>query len=201
MNGRTRIRAVLFDLYETLVTERDTPPTRASSLGTRFGLDATQFRKAWKPHRPKVVRGERSFADALLQVGSTLGHQLDVTAVQSACEERRLETVAVFERFDPEAVTMLHELRNRGLKLAVVSNCFAEDVEGWPRCSGAPCFDTSVFSCEVGAAKPEPLSTSKLSSGLASNARRLCLSATVGMTSSWARSGLSSARASDVVPR
>lgn len=150
------IRAVLFDLYETLVTERHAMPTRASSLGQRFGLDGTDFRKAWKLQRLRVIRGEVSFADALRQVGATLGRTLDYTLVHSLCEERCLEKAAVFERFDPEALAMLRQLRNRGLKLAVVSNCFPEDVQAWPRCSGAQCFDTSVFSFDVGAAKPEP---------------------------------------------
>jgi putative hydrolase of the HAD superfamily len=40
--------------------------------------------------------------------------------------------------------------------LAVVSNCFAEDVDAWPQCLAAECFDASVFSFEVGTAKPEP---------------------------------------------
>jgi putative hydrolase of the HAD superfamily len=97
-----------------------------------------------------------SFADALRHVGATLGRTLDFTVVHSLCEERRLEKAAVFERFDPEAIAMLRELRDRGLKLAVVSNCFPKDVEAWPRCSGAQWFDTSVFSFDVGAAKPEP---------------------------------------------
>jgi putative hydrolase of the HAD superfamily len=150
------IRAILFDLYETLVTERDAAPTRASSLGERLGLDAAAFRKAWKPQRVRAIRGQVSFADALLEVGEMLGRTLDSSFVHSLSDERRLEKAALFQRFHREALPALRGLRDHGCRLAVVSNCFAEDVEAWPRCPMAECFDASVFSFEVGAAKPEP---------------------------------------------
>jgi len=150
------ITAVLFDLYETLVTERGTNAVRASSLGPRLGLDATAFRKAWKSQRPRVIRGRLSFADALIDIGTQLGQPVDPDIVLGLCEERVREKSALFGRLDPGAVAALRHLGNRGVKLAVVSNCCAEDVEAWPRCVAAPCVDVSVFSFEVGVAKPEP---------------------------------------------
>jgi putative hydrolase of the HAD superfamily len=150
------IAGVLFDLYETLVTERHATPARASSLGERLGLDATAFRKAWKPQRGRIIRGQVSFVDALLEIGAALGRRLDAELVRTLSDERRVEKAALFQRFDPVGLGVLRQLRNRGCRLAVVSNCFAEDVEAWPRCPAAECFDTSVFSFDVGTAKPEP---------------------------------------------
>jgi putative hydrolase of the HAD superfamily len=150
------IAAVLFDLYETLVTERETSPTRASSLGERLGLDAAAFRKAWKLQRAKVVRGHVSFVDELLEIGAMLGRTLDVSLVQGISEQRRREKAAVFQTIGSEVLGGLCELHKRGFKLAVISNCFAEDAEAWPRCHAAEYFDASVFSFEVGAAKPAP---------------------------------------------
>ena len=59
------IKAVLLDLFETLVTERHLAPVRASSLGERLGLESTAFRARWRSQRPRVLRGQLSFADAL----------------------------------------------------------------------------------------------------------------------------------------
>jgi HAD superfamily hydrolase (TIGR01509 family) len=150
------ISGVVFDLYETLVSERGLSPTRASSLGERLGLDDTAFRKEWKQQRPSVIRGQLSFTAALLKIGAMLGRTNDSSLVRRLSEERRLEKAAVFQRFDRDALTVLHRLHNRGCRLAVVSNCFAEDVEAWRQCEAAEWFDASVFSFEVGAAKPEP---------------------------------------------
>ena len=71
------ITGFLFDLYETLVTERAAFPVRAGALGPRFGLDQDAYRKAWKPQRRRIIRGEIAFAEALLEVGAALGRRLD----------------------------------------------------------------------------------------------------------------------------
>ena len=152
----TSDRAILFDLYETLVTERDSSPARASSLGARLGLEAGAFRRAWRPRRGRVVRGEISFASALLEIGTALGHSIEPGLAQALSDERRLEKSALFGRIAAEAVATLRQLRHCGYKLAIVSNCFAEDIEAWPCCPAAACFDAAVFSCAVGSAKPEP---------------------------------------------
>ena len=51
---------------------------------------------------------------------------------------------------------MLDHLRSRNVRLGIVSNCFAEDVAAWSQCSLASYFDCTVFSFEVGVAKPDP---------------------------------------------
>lgn len=150
------IKAILFDLYETLVTERDTTPVRASSLGGALGLDPTTFRPIWKKLRHRVVRGELSFAGALIEVGVQLGIAVDPAVVQGICAGRVREKASLFQQMNPELVAVIRRLHDQGIKLAVVSNCFVEDVTAWPRCAVAPYFDAAVFSFEVGAAKPEP---------------------------------------------
>lgn len=149
------IAAVLFDLYETLVTERETTPVRASSLGEALGMDATVFRKAWKPQRSRVIRGELSFAEALVEITVRQGQTVNPAVVRTLCEARVREKSALFQHADPDALGVIRQLHARGLKLALVSNCFAEDVQAWPRCAAAQWFDAAVFSFEVGAAKPE----------------------------------------------
>ena len=49
------IKAVLFDLLETLVTESHVPPARASSLAPVLGLERQAYRAEWKARRPRVV--------------------------------------------------------------------------------------------------------------------------------------------------
>lgn len=49
---------------------------------------------------------------------------------------------------------MIDYLRGREIRLGVVSNCLAEDVAAWPGSSLASRFGCTVFSFEVGLAKP-----------------------------------------------
>lgn len=184
------IKAILFDWYETLVTERGSTPVRASSLGNPLGLDPSAFRPIWKQLRFRVVRGELSFATALTDIGVQLGIAVDPAVVREICAGRLREKTALFQQINPEVVAGLHHLRERGLRLAVVSNCFAEDVAAWRSRAVAPWFDATVCSCEVGAAKPEPAFTLRRSGGYAQDRSTPCLSAMAVTTNCVTRRGL-----------
>ncbi|MBO0883442.1 MAG: HAD-IA family hydrolase, partial [Mycobacterium sp.] len=55
-----------------------------------------------------------------------------------------------------EVVAALEGLRASGLKLGLVSNCSIEEVSAWDDSPLARFFDSVVFSCRVGVAKPAP---------------------------------------------
>ena len=101
------IRAVLFDLFETLITESQAPPTRASLLGETLGLNGEAFRAEWKARRPRVVLGQLSFGEALTQISSTLAGRVDTAAVERACEQRTREKATVFAAIDKDVSTLI----------------------------------------------------------------------------------------------
>jgi HAD superfamily hydrolase (TIGR01509 family) len=150
------IRAVLFDLFETLITESGLRPTRASSLAAALGLDEDVYRPEWKARRPRVVLGQLSFADALSEISLTLTGRVDAAAVQRIYEQRIREKAAAYARIDGEVTAMVSDLVRRGVSLAVISNGFNEDVLSWSTCALAPDVQCSVFSCVEGVAKPNP---------------------------------------------
>jgi len=150
------VRAVLFDLFETLITESRTPPTRASTAGSALGLESKAFRAEWKARRPRVLLGQLSFVDALTEISRTLTGSVDAAAVQRVSELRSREKAFAFANIDDEVTALITELRGRGLSLGVVSNCFAEDVRAWPTWPLSRQFQCSVFSCVAGVAKPDP---------------------------------------------
>jgi putative hydrolase of the HAD superfamily len=151
-----KITSVLFDLYETLITESVTRPTRASSLAAALGLDRDAYRKEWKARRPQIVRGQLSFADALTDISQVLTGRADVTAIQQICRQRVREKAIVYDQIDMNVTALVTTLVERGIKLAVVSNGFAEDVLGWSSCSLASAFEYTAFSCIEHVAKPDP---------------------------------------------
>jgi putative hydrolase of the HAD superfamily len=150
------IKAVLFDLYETLITESHLAPTRASSLAHALGLERQAYRAEWQARRPRIVVGELSFADALTEVSRMLVGSVDAAVVQQICEQRAREKAAAFAHPDHQVMTLITGLGRRGVGLGVVSNGFREDVLPWSDCSLAPLFQCTAFSCEEGVAKPDP---------------------------------------------
>ena len=150
------VRAVVFDLFETLVTELDTPVRRAGSLAAELGVDATAYKREWRSRRPELVLGRGTFRDALIQIGSNVGGVIDDALLGRLAAERISQKAAVLTNVEPEVVTVLAELRERGLKLGLVTNAFAEDVRGWEHSPLRSFFDATLFSCSAGLAKPDP---------------------------------------------
>jgi HAD superfamily hydrolase (TIGR01509 family) len=150
------ITAVLFDLFETLITESGIQPTRASSLATVLGLESVAYRREWKTRRPYVVRGQMSFAEALTEISRALIGTADHAAIQGICPQRIREKATVYGHIHDEVAALVTDLVRRDVALAVISNGFAEDVLGWSHCSLAHQFRCTVFSCAEGIAKPDP---------------------------------------------
>ena len=148
-------KAVLFDLYETLVTESGAAIRNAGALGESFGLDAKAYRREWKQLRPRVLCGQLTFQAALTEVGERLDVAIPLELVQRACDERARAKSAILQRIDPALIALTHDLRERGVRLAVVSNCMAEDVVGWTDSALAPQFDCTMFSFSAGVVKPD----------------------------------------------
>jgi HAD superfamily hydrolase (TIGR01549 family) len=150
------VRAVLFDLFETLITESRTRPPGVSSLAPALGCDRDAFRSQWHALRPAVMIGRLSFRQALSDIATSLGGAPDDLVLQQLCDQRVRTKAEPFEEIEQDVLGMIDDLRSRGIRLGVVSNGFTEDVAAWPRASLAPRFDCAVFSCEVGLAKPDP---------------------------------------------
>jgi putative hydrolase of the HAD superfamily len=150
------VEAVVFDLFETLVTESQVRPVRASTLGEALGLEREAFKAEWKVRRPSVVLGRLPFIDALTQISRALDGGVDWPAIREAREQRILEKAMAFADVDRQVADMVRTLREQGVRLAVVSNCFAEDVQAWSAWELAGEFQCVVFSWAAGLAKPDP---------------------------------------------
>lgn len=149
------IDAVLFDLYETLITETRVAPTRASSLFAPLGLERQAYRTEWKARRPRIVVGELSFAGALTEISQTLAGTVDAVAIQRICQQRVTEKTVACARPDDQVMALITGLVRRNIRLGVISNGFKEDVRPWSGCALAPAFRCTAFSCDEGVAKPD----------------------------------------------
>ena len=150
------VEGVLFDLFETLITESETRPPGASSLGPRLGLEPVPFREQWKLRRAAVTLGRLSFVQALAEIGVALGSPVDAQQLEALRRERVSSKAAPLKRTEASILRLLDELRMRGKRIGVVSNCFAEDVATWSESLLARRVHCAVFSFDMGLAKPDP---------------------------------------------
>jgi len=130
------IQALLFDLFETLVTESSASVRRASSLARQLGVEEGAYRKLWRSRRLDIVRGRCSFRDTLAEIVQTLGGTVEEAVLEGLRSERVRQKGAVLRSIEPEVLAVLEALRARRLKLAVVSRSGA----GCHGCVGIPAY-------------------------------------------------------------
>ena len=149
-------QAILFDRFETLITESQIRPAGMVALAPQLGCDREVFRTEWKTLRPAAITGRVTLCQALTLIATKAGRDLDDVTVHRLCDERIRTKAGPFEQAEDQILILIDYLRSRNLRLGVISNCLAEDVAAWPRCSLASRFDCAVFSFDVGLAKPNP---------------------------------------------
>jgi putative hydrolase of the HAD superfamily len=150
------IQGVLFDLFETLVTESAASVRRASSLARQLRVNEDAYKRYWGPRRQGIVLGRSSFRDTLFEIARTLGATPEESLLDHLRSERVRQKAAVLHDVEPDVLATIEALRGRGLKLGLITNCFAEDVVGWDSSPLYSFFDVALFSCAVGLAKPDP---------------------------------------------
>ena len=153
------IRAVIFDLYGTLVPEFPHEDFYASidHMAAVLGADAAAFRDGWNGTvEPRQTGGFPTLDENVGAICASLGlpepSDQDVTAALA----RRAE---MYERwFHPRvgAIETLTELRARGFPLALISMCAPDTPPMWRASPFAGLVDVEVFSSEVGLRKPDP---------------------------------------------
>lgn len=134
-------RAVVFDLWETLAAW---PHDDMGPLFGAVGLTEDE----WRSPEHVALRWTAPFADYLEWVG------LDPDAAARAHELRLGMTRRALLPIDG-ALEAITDLRARGVRLGLISNCSGDVVELWEESPFGGLFDAVVLSASVGICKPD----------------------------------------------
>jgi putative hydrolase of the HAD superfamily len=153
------IRAVIFDLYGTLVPEFPNEDFYASidHMASVLGADPVAFRDAW--NRTVVERQTGVYAsmdENVLAICEAIGLPGPAASDVTQALKRRAEMYETW--FGPRdgAVETLTTLRTRGFRLALISMCAPDTPPMWEASAFAGLVDVEVFSSVVGLRKPDP---------------------------------------------
>jgi putative hydrolase of the HAD superfamily len=142
------IRAVIFDLWDTLV---DYPVDAAAELerrwAERLGQDPEAFRRLWREQR--AARETGPLVDGFRAAG------IDEAAVEELLAMRHEFTRGALVPREGATET-LRRLRELGLRLGLISVCSEEVALLWQETPFAGLFDSTVFSATCGLRKPDP---------------------------------------------
>jgi len=142
------MRAVIFDLWETLV-DWDQPAAAVmfEDMAARLDMTTDEFRRVWDTtENPRYVAPIR---EALTTIGIDEEAHDDLCSIRLDYNRKSLvPRVGVVET--------LKELRRRGYLLGLITVCSEEVEQVFPETQLAGLFDAEVFSNAVGLAKPDP---------------------------------------------
>lgn len=150
--------AVIFDFFGTLTPSTPTGiwDEHAARSATPLGIPVQQWRRALDESFPERAVGAlgdlpRTIRTLAQRCGIDPGDDelAAATAARLACQ-RELFVVR------DDALDTLEQLRSRGLRIGVLSDCTIELAETWSTLSIAPLVDTVVLSCREGRRKPDP---------------------------------------------
>lgn len=147
--------AVIFDMYETLVTQLDSPLYYGTQIARDLGLEPGDFLPGWRKTEEARATGKQTFEEVL----EMLMRRYDVWSPErfrSVAETRMRIQADCFSHLHPQILPMLRTLKETGAKLGLITNCFSEEAALIRKSELFPCFDVPCLSWEVGIRKPDP---------------------------------------------
>lgn len=120
-----KIKAVIFDMFETLITHYQCPLYFGAQMAADVGIPEENFQALWRPTEDDRTIGKLSVEEVvemILRKNECYSEQL----VKRIVEKRIAVKEECFQNLHPEIIPMLSELKKRGLAVGLISNSFAD---------------------------------------------------------------------------
>ena len=155
MKNTANRRAVIFDMFETLVTLFEGKTYFGEDIAADTGADLTQFRKEWHAIEHERSIGTYTIEEGLTVVFKKLGMYTE-EKVKLAASKRLAALDDTFSNIPAESLQLLEALKAEGLKIGLITNTFNDERDKIRACPLFPYFDAAMISFEQGICKPDP---------------------------------------------
>lgn len=151
-------RALLSDLFSTLVAAGDRQRYAMNvAMSEVLGVDPEAFvREFDAASYERFIGAYGDLPSTLRVIAGRCGVTPTDEQVQEATNLRRASSRKPLRAAPAATLSTLAAFKVAGWRLGLVSNITAETQLQWAASPLAPYFDTTAFSSEVGAAKPDP---------------------------------------------
>ena len=149
------IKAVIFDMFETLVTLFEGRTYWGENIAEDVGADPTEFRREWHAIEKDRSCGKYTIEEGLEVVLKKL-NLYSPEKVTLAASKRIAALSDTFSNIPDETVELLKELKNRGLKVGIITNTFNDERDMIRSSILMPYIDEALISYEQGLCKPDP---------------------------------------------
>ena len=147
-------RAVIFDMYETLITHFNTPLYFGAQMAQEAGIPIEKFLPLWRSTEDDRTVGKLALEEVLSMILKE-NHCYSEALVNKIAEKRTATKVELFKHLHSEITPMLQALKEKGTLVGLISNCYFEEASVIRKSQLFPYFDGVYLSCEQGVKKPD----------------------------------------------
>ena len=147
--------AIIFDLFHTLTALEST----GSSAPVTFeilGVSVEEWNEQLLERSRERLVGKEKDPFTIIE---KMAHAIDPTISREIIENATRNRISRFEgalvNIPPENTNILRELKDKGMRLGLISNADVTEVAAWDKSPISSIFESAIFSCHVGFAKPE----------------------------------------------
>ena len=148
------IKAVVFDMFETIITLFEGRTYFGENIAADVGADPALFRKEWHAIEDDRSVGKYTIEEGLELVFKKLGIYSE-DKVKLAADKRKENLADSFNGVPGESIALLQELKNRGIKVGLITNMFSDERDFLRNSKLIDYFDVALISYEQGICKPD----------------------------------------------
>ncbi len=151
-------KVVIFDLFETLVSEFDAGHPSTTEVAQTLELPVKEFQQEYYQNL-RLARYTGQFPDyatVLYYIVGKLGGKSPESTIKTLAERRQSAFTAHLRCIEAEILDMLNEINTSSIRIGLISNTDGSEVLDWANSPLSSFFEVTIFSHAVGMVKPDP---------------------------------------------
>ena len=149
------IQAVIFDMFETLVTHYESPMYMGRQMTEDIGIEESAFRKIWDATDSDRTLGRRTLEDVIEEI-LRVNDRYSRALFEKIITKRKQAKEECLSHLHPEILPLLDALKSENIRIGLITNCFLEERDIIKNSALYAYFDAPCMSCELGMKKPDP---------------------------------------------
>ena len=148
------IKAVIFDMFETLITHFESPLYMAKQICADIGITETKFREIWDVTDLDRTLGKKTLEEVIEEVLKK-NDRYSLELFEMIINKRKQSKIECFNHIHPKILPLLTSIKKMNIKIGLITNCYFEERDVIQNSVLYDYFDVVCMSCELGLAKPD----------------------------------------------
>lgn len=148
------VKAVIFDMYETLITLFESSLYFGKQMAVDAGIEEKKFKEIWRAAEEDRTMGRISLEEILEKI-LKVNDCYSEAKMNFIVDKRIQNREDAFCHLHKDIIPMLNALKGKGIRIGLISNCFSEEAIVIKKSILYPYFDAVCLSCDEGLKKPD----------------------------------------------